>query len=187
MRQTDRQTVSHTHIPKMKSQRSLVLLRQYEHKFRSKPSQVAAWWKNLVVGNHICLTNVTTHGLKSQTATWRHINHLTKQALYYNVSLRGFRVNMFAVENQNYILWACFCSLSYPACNTQAPYYIVICGLYGFNVFFHITHKRHDVRGKNGIAHKICVIIFSTNLSEKYLILRRNKRDIIKNVHRSSC
>ena len=32
----------------------------------------------------------------------------------------------------------CVCSLSYPACNAHAPYYIVICGLSGSTVFFHI-------------------------------------------------
>ena len=28
------------------------------------------------------------------------------------------------------------CSLSYPACNAHAPYYIVICGLSGSTIFF---------------------------------------------------
>jgi len=31
------------------------------------------------------------------------------------------------------------------------------------------------------------VAIFTTNLSETFLILRRTERDIIKNVYRSSC
>jgi len=31
------------------------------------------------------------------------------------------------------------------------------------------------------------VLIFSTNLSEQFLILRLIQRDMIKNVHRSSC
>jgi hypothetical protein len=29
-------------------------------------------------------------------------------------------------------------SLSYPACKAHAPYYIVICGLCGSTIFFHI-------------------------------------------------
>jgi hypothetical protein len=33
----------------------------------------------------------------------------------------------------------------------------------------------------------MCVLIFSTNLSETFLILRRIQRDIIINVHKPSC
>jgi hypothetical protein len=33
----------------------------------------------------------------------------------------------------------------------------------------------------------MCVLIFSTNLSETLLILRRIQRDIIINLHRSLC
>jgi hypothetical protein len=34
---------------------------------------------------------------------------------------------------------------------------------------------------------KLCVLIFSTSLSETFLILRRTEGDIIKNVYGSSC
>ena len=37
------------------------------------------------------------------------------------------------------------------------------------------------------IEHKMYVLIFSTILSEIFLILRRIQRDIIIKVHRSSC
>jgi hypothetical protein len=33
----------------------------------------------------------------------------------------------------------------------------------------------------------MCVLIFSTNLSETFLILKRNERDMIENVYWSSC
>jgi hypothetical protein len=33
----------------------------------------------------------------------------------------------------------------------------------------------------------MCVLIFSTILSETFLILRRTERDVIKNVYWSSC
>ena len=50
--------------------------------------------------------------------------------------------------------------------------------------FSTLSPKRHDFLGKNEvIGHKMCVLIFSTNLSETYLILRGTKRDIIINVH----
>jgi hypothetical protein len=52
--------------------------------------------------------------------------------------------------------------------------------------FSTLSHKRHDFR-KKVIEHKICVLIFSTNLSKTFLILRRIQRDIVINVHRSSC
>jgi hypothetical protein len=52
--------------------------------------------------------------------------------------------------------------------------------------FSTLFHKRHDFR-KNVTGQKTCVLIFSTNLSETFLIVRRIKRDITINVHRSSC
>ena len=51
--------------------------------------------------------------------------------------------------------------------------------------FSTLSHKRHDFR-KKGIEHKMCVLIFSTNLFQTFLITRRMKRYIIINVHRSS-
>jgi hypothetical protein len=39
--------------------------------------------------------------------------------------------------------------------------HIVICGLPGSTVFFHIFHKRHDFRKKKVVEHKVCVVIFS--------------------------
>jgi hypothetical protein len=52
--------------------------------------------------------------------------------------------------------------------------------------FSTLSHKRHDFR-KKVIEHKMCVLTFSTILSETLLILRRIQRDIIINIHRSSC
>jgi hypothetical protein len=49
-----------------------------------------------------------------------------------------------------------------------------------------LSHKRYDVR-KNVIEHKTCVLSFSTTLAEIFLILKRNERDMIKNVYRSAC
>jgi hypothetical protein len=39
---------------------------------------------------------------------------------------------------KSYIFWVRVSSIIYPACNAQAPYFIVICGLYGFTIIFHI-------------------------------------------------
>ena len=90
------------------------------------------------------------------------------------------------------------------------PYCIVICGVSGSPIlhchlwrvwFSHIalssvaclvlpyfatfSHKRYDFR-KKVTEHKMCVLFFSTVLSETFLILRRIHRDISTNAHRSS-
>ena len=52
--------------------------------------------------------------------------------------------------------------------------------------FATLSHKRHDFR-KNVTEHKMCVLIFSTNFSETFLILRRTERDMIKNLYRCAC
>jgi len=52
--------------------------------------------------------------------------------------------------------------------------------------FSTFSHKLHGLR-KKVIEHKTCILIFCTKLCETFLILRRNERDIIINVHRSSC
>jgi len=46
------------------------------------------------------------------------------------------------------IFWVFVCSLSYPACNAHAPYYIVICGLFGSTIFTALSHNWHDFRKK---------------------------------------
>jgi hypothetical protein len=51
--------------------------------------------------------------------------------------------------------------------------------------FSTLSHQRHYFR-KKGIEHKMCVLIFSTTMSETFPILRRIQRDIIMNVHTSS-
>jgi len=46
--------------------------------------------------------------------------------------------------------------------------------------------QRHDFR-KKFLEHKMCVLVFSTNLSATFLILRSTERDMIENVCLSSC
>jgi hypothetical protein len=52
--------------------------------------------------------------------------------------------------------------------------------------FSMLPHKRHDFR-KNDIEQKLYVQIFSTTLSETFLILRRIRGDSIVNVYPSLC
>jgi len=80
----------------------------------------------------------------------------------------------------------CICNIRYPACKAHAPYYIVICGLSGSTIFF----PRYLISGtifRKYLLNKKCAFCFSLKLlSETFLILRRNQRDIIINVNISS-
>ena len=64
--------------------------------------------------------------------------------------------------------------------------HIVICNLSASTTFLILSHKRHDFR-KTVTGHKMCVLIFSTMPYEPFLVLRRTERDMIINVHGSSC
>jgi hypothetical protein len=65
--------------------------------------------------------------------------------------------------------------------------HVVICGLtWVYNNFPHyLIHGM--IFGKKVTEHKMCVLIFSTNLVEKFLVVRRTERDMIKNVYGSCC
>jgi hypothetical protein len=54
-----------------------------------------------------------------------------------------------------YILLVRVSSLSYPACNAHAPYYIVMCPDWLYRILSTLSRKRYDFR-KNVIGHK-CV------------------------------
>jgi len=98
----------------------------------------------------------------------------------YNVTLRGVRVTIVAVEMQLalHTLSVCVCSLTCPACNAREPY----CHLWPvrlYNIFPHyITHGKLK---KKVTEHNVC-FVFSTNTLR---ILRRNVRDMIINVYSS--
>jgi hypothetical protein len=55
----------------------------------------------------------------------------------------------------------------------------------------YFTTLSYEINGKSfkkkKLLHKKCVLISSTILSETFLILRRNERDMIKYVYWSSC
>ena len=83
-------------------------------------------------------------------------------------------------SNKYYIFWVCICSLSYPAYNAHAP--SVACPA---SLYFSTSYKRN--KKKKVTEHKMCVLIFFATFYEKILILRRIKRDMIKNIHWFSC
>ena len=77
--------------------------------------------------------------------TFNHfIHHVMKliekedRNIHINVTLRRVRVIIVAVEKKNYKFWVYVCSLRYLACKARAPYYIIICSLFGCTIFFHI-------------------------------------------------
>jgi hypothetical protein len=74
----------------------------------------------------------------------------------------------------------CICSLRYPACNALAPY----CQQWPaplYTIFSTLYHKRHDfLQKKIKLVNTINVLIFSTNISETFLILGRTEKDMIK-------
>ena len=70
-------------------------------------------------------------------------------------------------------------------CIFAALYFIVICGLTGCTIVFHIIPLMARFLGKNVIEHIMYVLIFTTTFAETFLILRIIQRDII-NVHMSS-
>ena len=53
--------------------------------------------------------------------------------------------------------------------------------------FSTLSHAQNDFFEKKNIEHNLRVLIFSTILSETFLILTRTERDMIKNVYRSAC
>ena len=82
-----------------------------------------------------------------------------------------------------YILRVCVCSLRYPAWNAHAPY----CHLWPVRLYYISPLYLKTVRfSRNVVEHKMCVLILSTTLSERFLIWR-TERDAFKNVYRSSC
>jgi len=88
-------------------------------------------------------------------------------------------------SNKCYLFWMCVCSLWYPAFNAHAPYcYLWPTPLYSIFPYCLINGM---IFGKKKLPSTKCVFWFSLQLLyETFLVLRRNERDMIKNVHWSS-
>ena len=52
--------------------------------------------------------------------------------------------------------------------------------------FSTLSHKRHDLREKV-VDREMCVLILATTFTETFPFARRSQRDIVINVHWSSC
>ena len=73
-----------------------------------------------------------------------------------------------------------FCSLSYPAATEHAHRHLRSARLYKIFLRYVINGKIFE---KKVLKQKTSVMIFSTTLSQIFLILRRNERDMIKNAY----
>jgi len=56
-----------------------------------------------------------------------------------NITLRRVRVTIIAVEKQEVLYILSASAACYAACKAHVPHYIVIFGLSGHTIFFHIT------------------------------------------------
>ena len=109
------------------------------------------------------------------------LSSVTRQAISINVTFRHVHITTIAVEKQYYIFWVRVCSFHYPAWNAHVPYYIVICGLFGSTIFFHIIAWTAQFSEKRYWTKNL--FWFSLRLSKTLLILWRTQLDIIKKVH----
>jgi len=76
----------------------------------------------------------------------------------------------------------CVCSLSYRACTAHAPY----CHLWPVWLYNFFPHYLTNGTNFEKLLNTKCVFILSTTFSGIFLILRRNRCDIIKTVYWSS-
>ena len=89
-------------------------------------------------------------------------------------------------SNTYYMFWVRICSLRHPECNAHAPY----CHLWPaplYNIFFTLSHKRHDFQGKKMSEHKMCVLISSITFVWNISHSKRIERDMLKNIYWYSC
>jgi hypothetical protein len=99
----------------------------------------------------------------------------------YNVTISRVRATIVAMEKQRVLhnLSVCICSLKHPACNVRAPY----CHLWPaplYNIFPHYVTNGTDFEKKFLNIKRVFWFFSTTFLSETFLILWRNERDMIK-------
>jgi hypothetical protein len=87
--------------------------------------------------------------------------------------------------NKYYIFQKCvFVALVIQHAMSMLP--TAICDLSGSIIFFYIISSLAQFLKNEATENTLYVLIFFTNLYEKFLILRRTRRDMIKDVYWSS-
>jgi hypothetical protein len=111
--------------------------------------------------------------------TRRHVSKESnkKGNVHLNVSFTCVRVTVFATQNNKYYIF-------YVVCVSAALGIQDACPVVPY--FSTLPLKHHDFRKE--LLNTKCAFWFSLHLlSETFLILRRTQRDMIRNVHKSSC
>ena len=104
-----------------------------------------------------------------------------------NVTLRRVRATIVAVGKLISITCPEFLFVALVIQHAMRLRHVVMWPARLYNIFFTLSHKPHDFRKRN-LLNMRCVLWFSLQLlSETYLILRRNERDVIRNVYWASC
>jgi hypothetical protein len=111
---------------------------------------------------------------------------ITKEAMYYKGKIDERSPNHCCRGNAKSITYSKFLDscLSYPACNAHAPYYIMLCGLFGPSIFFHIISQTALFLEKSYWTQN--VFWFSLKLLPETFLSLRTQRDITITVHRCS-
>jgi len=127
-------------------------------------------------------------------ASKKPINKSTKHNLHFETkqdkqrtSIEALLCNHFSGwKRNNYcIYWKCVPTFSYPACNAHAPYFHLWPGRL-YSIFPHYVIN-YTVFEKKLLNPKLVFWFFLQNLSEIFLIQRKNERLVIKNVYCSTC
>ena len=96
----------------------------------------------------------------------------TKQAM------ERVRITTVTVQKQYVLHILSACSLSYPACNSNAPFYIIVWLVQLYTIFPHYFANGMTF-GKSYLTKNVCFNFLYNFLSEKCLTLRRAERDSI--------
>jgi hypothetical protein len=104
------------------------------------------------------------------------------QAMSYTVTMRRSRNQLLLWKRYKYYISECvFVTLSIQ--HAMRMHNVVFCGLSGSTIFLHIISQTARFSG-GGLLKTKCEFLFSLEvLSEKFLIIRRTERDMIKYIY----
>jgi hypothetical protein len=135
---------------------------------------IFSWWWAHICPKHVGKSN--QHIKKTCAPSWFYLQN--KQARQCITWHSGAFVQSLLLwkRNTQYAFWAWVCNLMYQANKAHATY-CRPAPLY--NIFPHYFING-TIFGKKVTEHKMCVLIFSTVLSGKFLTVRRIEWDMIK-------